>query len=213
MIEEGKITPLFPTVIMSNKINRDFTKDEMTCVLEHYDKLNTKTESIVSNDNNVFDDERLSDIKYFCEEALNQYFYKIYDPINPNDVKLRITQSWLNFTTQGKFHEKHKHYNSFLSGVLYINAYRDKDSIIFTKTETEFNWQIQSKESTAFNASHFHNSVNTGDIIIFPANLYHSTPVNNYNYVRISLAFSSFITGTVGYIDGPLKGINQLNIK
>ena len=213
MIEEGKITPLFPIVIMTNKINRDFTKDEMTCVFEHYDKLNTKTEAIVSNDNNVFDDERLANIKDFCEEVLNQYFTKVYDPINPNDVKLRITQSWLNFTTQGKFHEKHKHYNSFLSGVLYINAYRDKDSIIFTKPETEFNWQIQSKESTAFNASHFHNSVNTGDIIIFPANLYHSTPVNNNNYVRISLAFSSFITGTIGYIDGPLKGINQLNIK
>lgn len=213
MKEEGQIITVFPTTILSNKINREFTKDELICILDYFDELNSKTEDITTTDMYILDNERLSDIKSFCQEILNDYFLKVYDPINPNDVKLKITQSWLNFTSNGKYHEKHKHYNSFMSGIIYINAYKDKDSIIFSKADTEFNWQIQCKESNPYNASHFHYSVNTGDILIFPSNLYHSTPINNNNYVRISLAFSSFIDGVIGYVEGPLKQINQLNIK
>ena len=210
---QERIIPLFPTFVMSNRLDRDITADELNCILSYYDKLNETTEDITSREQTVLDNERLSGLKSFCEEILNDYFIKIYNPINPDDVRLNITESWLNFTSGNKYHEKHKHYNSFMSGILYINAYRDKDSIIFTKADSEFNWQIQPKESTEFNSTNFHLSVGTGDIIIFPSNLYHSTPVTGNSYLRISLAFSSYIVGTVGYIQGPLTGINQLTIK
>lgn len=213
MKEQERIIPLFPTFVMSNKLHRDITIDELNCILDYNDKLNEITEGITSKEQTVLDNERLSDLKSFCEEILNDYFIKIYNPINPDDVRLKITQSWLNFTSGEKFHEKHKHYNSFMSGILYINAYRDKDSIVFTKADSDFNWQIHPKEPSEFASTNFHLSVSTGDIIIFPSNLYHSTPITNNNYLRISLAFNSYIAGTIGFVEGPLKGINQLTIK
>lgn len=213
MKEQEKILRLFPTYIVCKKLDRDITIDELNCILDYYDKLNEVSEGIISREQTVLENKRLYNLKVFCEETLNDYFIKIYNPINPNDVKIKITESWLNFTSGNKFHEKHKHYNSFLSGILYINAFKDKDSIIFTKPDSDFNWQIQPKEPSEFNSTNFHLSVETGDILIFPSNTYHSTPVTNNNYVRISLAFSSFISGNIGFIEGPLKGINQLNIK
>ena len=213
MKEQERIISLFPTFVMSNRLDRDITTDELNCILDYNDKLNETTEGITSREQTVLENERLSGLKSFCEEILNDYFIKIYNPINPDDVALKITESWLNFTIGNKFHEKHKHYNSFMSGILYINAYRDKDSIVFTKADSDFNWQIHPKEPSEFNSTNFHLSVGTGDIIIFPSNLYHITPVTNNNYLRISLAFSSYIVGTIGFIEGPLKGINQLTIK
>jgi hypothetical protein len=210
---EENIIPIFPTIIYTNKLKREFTEGELKCVLDYYNKSNAESNDILSIDMNVLDNVNLSDIKSFCQEILNDFFLKIYNPINPDEVQLKITQSWLNFTYGDRYHESHKHYNSFMSGVLYINAFKDKDSIIFKKPDSDFNWQIQSKESTMYHCSHSHHNVSNGDIYIFPSNLYHSTPKTNNNHIRISLAFNSFLFGTIGYVEGPLKEINKLKIK
>ena len=210
---EGKFINLFPTIVLSNKLNREFTFDELNCILDYQDKLNPITGNITSQDMYVLDNEKLFELKSFCQEVLDEYFIKVYNPINPNDVRLQITQSWLNFTSEDKFHEKHRHFNSVISGIIYINANRENDSIIFTKLDSEDFWQIQPKELNEYNSRNCFFKVGTKDIIIFPSNLYHSTPQTNNNYLRISLAFSSFITGTIGYIEGPIKGINELKIK
>ena len=212
MNNQENILTIFPTVVYTNKINREFTKDELNCILDHYDKANAASHDILSTDMNVLDNEKLSDIKAFCQEMLDDFFLKVYNPINPNDVKLKLTQSWLNFTQGDRYHESHKHYNSFMSGVIYINAFKDKDSIIFKKPDTDFNWQIQSKHSSIYHCSHSHHSVGIGDIFIFPSNLYHGTPKTNNHHLRISLAFNSFLSGTIGYVEGPLKEINKLKI-
>jgi hypothetical protein len=212
MINSSEIIPLFPTTIMTNNINRQFTLDELNCILDYNDKLNPITGNITSKDMYVLDNDKLYDIKLFCQNILNDYFFKIYDPVNPNDVKLVITQSWLNFTMHEQHHEKHKHYNSFLSGIIYINAFKDKDGIIFSKADSDFNWQIQSKNQNPFNSKDFFLSVGIGDIVIFPSNMYHSTMQTNNDYIRISLGFSSFIDGTIGYLDGKIEGINKLKI-
>jgi hypothetical protein len=46
---------------------------------------------------------------------------------------MRLTQSWLNYTKPGQFHHKHAHPNSFISGVLYMKAARQRDKIYFYK--------------------------------------------------------------------------------
>ena len=35
-------------------------------------------------------------------------------------------------------------------------------------------------------------------IILFPSNLYHSVKINKNDYTRISLAFNTFLRGTIG---------------
>jgi hypothetical protein len=44
-----------------------------------------------------------------------------------------ITQSWANYTKKNQYHHTHEHPNSFISGVLYINANEAHDKITMHK--------------------------------------------------------------------------------
>jgi len=206
-MEIGFILPIFPIVITKNKIERHFTQKELDYMLSYQDKLRENE----SNTENIYilENEELCDIKKLCEDALKDYLLQVYDPINNDDIKLNITHSWLNFTKKGQFHHPHTHHNSILCGCLYINADEKKDTIVFTKAESAENWQIQNKNN--INNNNFTLSVSSGDIIIFPSNLTHSVPVIETEG-RFSLAFNSFFSGSIGFMEGSMKGINFLKI-
>ena len=209
-MQKGLILPIFPTVITMNKMERDFTEQEMTCLMSFKDKLRDSYPNTL--DIYILENEPLSKIKEICERVLNEYLLEINKPINPNDISLKITHSWLNFTKKDQYHPPHTHHNSILCGVLYVNANREKDKIRFTKSETGENWQIQTNNvSNIFSSNTFELSVNTGDIVIFPSNLTHSVPLIE-DETRLSLAFNSFYSGNIGFTEGPLKGVNFVKI-
>lgn len=208
-MEKGFVLPIFPTVVTMNKMERYFTLEELDFMLSFKDKVRENESN--TKDIYILENEVLSDIKKICENALRDYLLQIYDPVNPNDIELKITHSWLNFTKKGQFHHKHTHHNSFLCGCLYINAKKGKDTIIFTKMDSGENWQIQSNQSNSFNSNQFVLTVQTGDIVIFPSNLTHSVPLIEEDG-RLSLAFNSFFSGNIGFIEGPMKGINFVKI-
>jgi uncharacterized protein (TIGR02466 family) len=112
-------------------------------------------------------------------------------------VTAYITQSWLNFTSEKQWHHKHEHPNSFLSGVYYIDADAENDKITFFKngykqlklTPSEWNW---------WNADSWWFTVKTGSIVVFPSHLTHMVEQKAGNNVRCSLAFNTFLRGSVG---------------
>ena len=208
-MEKGFVLPIFPTVITMSKMERHFTQQEIDFMLSYKDKVRENESN--TEDIYVLENEVLSDIKKVCEDALKDYLLQIYDPINPNDINLNITHSWLNFTKKGQFHHKHTHHNSFLCGCLYINARKGKDTIIFTKMDSGENWQIQTNNENGYNSNQFVVTVGTGDLIIFPSTLTHSVPLIEEDG-RLSLAFNSFFSGNIGFIEGPMKGINFVKI-
>ena len=208
-MEKGFILPIFPTVITMNKINRSFTQEELNFMLSFKDKVRENQSN--TEDIYILENQKLLDIKKLCENALNDYLLQVYDPINPNNISLKITHSWLNFTKKGQFHHPHTHHNSILCGCLYVIATKDKDTITFTKMDSGENWQIQTNNENSINSNQFTISVETGDIIIFPSNLTHTVPTIETDG-RVSLAFNSFFSGNIGFIEGPLKGINFLKI-
>lgn len=205
-----EIVPMFPTSVLLNNIGREFTKDELDCILDYKEEVRENTGNITTNDVFVLEKERLSNIKMLVEEALNDYLHQVYEPIN--DLKLKSTISWLNFTEKNQYHHKHNHHNSFVSGCLYINADRKSDCIVFTKRATGDNFQLQSSEYNPFNSNEFTVPVGTGDLVLFPSNLIHSVPKTNHDYTRVSLAFNSFFSGELGFIDGEMSGINYLKL-
>jgi ectoine hydroxylase-related dioxygenase (phytanoyl-CoA dioxygenase family) len=95
---------------------------------------------------------------------------------------------------------------------LYINANRESDCIVFSKRATGDNFIIQSSEYTAFNSNEFTVPVHTGDLVLFPSNLIHSVPKTNHDYTRVSLAFNSFFSGELGFVNGDMSGINYLKL-
>jgi uncharacterized protein (TIGR02466 family) len=209
---QGEPVSMFPTSLLLNNIGRDFTHDELDCVLEYKDTVRSNTGNITTKDVLVLENPRLAGLKSLVEEALQDYLIQVYNPINPDKIRLVPTQSWLNFTDKTQYHHKHYHHNSIISGCLYINAKRESDSIVFTKRATGEPWQIQALEQNYFNCNEFTVPVNTGDLVLFPSNLIHSVPKTEHEYTRISLAFNSFWDGELGFIKGAIDGINFLRI-
>ena len=207
-----ELVSLFPSCLLLNTIEEPFTQDELDFILEYKDDVRVSTGNITTNDVLVLENPRLARLKKIVEEALQDYLIQLYNPINPDNIKLVVTQSWLNYTDKTQYHHKHHHHNSVISGCLYINAIKDKDSIVFTKRATGDNWQLQALEQNYFNCNEFTVNVGTGDVVLFPSNMLHSVPKTNHEHSRISLAFNSFWEGELGFMSGPLEKINFLRI-
>lgn len=207
-----ELVSLFPTSLLVNNIGRSLTDEELDCVLDYQDTVRANTGNITTKDVLVLENPKLAGLKKLVEEALQDYLMQVYNPINPDKIRLVVTQSWLNFTDKTQYHHKHYHHNSIISGCLYINARKDSDCIMFTKRATGEPWQIQALEQNYFNCNEFTVPVETGDLVLFPSNLIHSVPQTDHDYTRISLAFNSFWDGELGFVKGAIDGINFLRV-
>jgi len=197
------LTPLFPTSVVSVNINRDFSQEEIDFVNANKENISTNGGNTVSNDSYVFENECLFKLKQEALKAVEFYFNEIIIP--SSKVSPYITQSWLNYTEPGENHHKHNHSNSYLSGVIYINADGNHDKIHFYK-QTYSQIKLYTKEPTIYNTESWWLPVKTGDILIFPSHLAHSVEKTTSKDTRISLAFNTFVKGVIG----SEKGLTEL---
>jgi uncharacterized protein (TIGR02466 family) len=187
---------LFPTAVMIDNISRNFTADE----IEYFKNLkiinnmfNLRTENSY-----ILDAEEMADLKRYIQDSVNNYFTDIYQP--SNEVEIYITQSWINISDTNDQHHPHSHPNSFISGILYISADRNIDSINFYKPEHS-TIKIVPMEYNHYNSSSWYFNVGFGDLILFPSFLKHSVDIVKESEIRkerISLSFNTFLKGTVG---------------
>ena len=145
---------------------------------------------------------KLMPLKQRIMEHINVYFDQVY--ASKTDVIPYITQSWINYTDENQFHHKHSHPNSLVSGVLYLNADIDLDSIIFYRPKQYQTITIDTKDDcyNVFNSSLWTYSVKTRDIILFPSSLEHSVETKKGKNTRMSLAFNVFVKGNIGSTQG-----------
>jgi uncharacterized protein (TIGR02466 family) len=186
------INDLFPTPVavfkyekLSEK-NINFLKNQTTTPNQF---------NRTSEDTYILKQKCLSHLKDFVEKCLQQYFMQVYCP--KNDVKLKITQSWVNYTNYGQAHHKHSHPCSFVSGCYYINASSETDKIYFYKSENNM-LVFDSNEWNVYNSGSWWLPVQTGDLILFPSNLEHSVEPVVEKETRMSLSFNSFPVGKIG---------------
>jgi uncharacterized protein (TIGR02466 family) len=192
---ESTINGIFPIPIYLSQLKRTLTKKELSLVdkskLDHY----KNDGNITSNDTYILNNKLFSSLKNELNLRVKDYFDKIISP--SGNITPYITQSWLNYTETNQYHHKHKHPNSLVSGVFYINCMEEFDKIKFFKE----NYQIISPEIKNFNLWNSESwwfSVKTGDIIMFPSSLSHMVENKEGTNTRISLAFNVFIKGKVG---------------
>lgn len=196
-MNEPTIELLFPTPVMFTDIGRDFTQTELDFMQSHSteDKTNRNVGNVTSNNNYILEEPEMLDIKTTVTEAVNMYIQRIYKPKYPAEAY--VTQSWLNFTAKGEFHHKHEHPNSFISGVLYIQTDATKDRITFHRREYR-QMQLSTDTYDIYNSDSWWFSVKTGGIVMFPSSLTHNVEEVTSDETRISLAFNTFIKGTLG---------------
>jgi uncharacterized protein (TIGR02466 family) len=197
MITAENIINLFPTCAAKGKLERDFTAKEMKH-LKPDDELDMRpNEGNRSSKNNyILDLPVFKKLKKELEIATNEYFQTVWMP--KTDCSVYITQSWLNTTTAGQYHHKHEHPNSFISGVLYIDADVENDRIQFFAAKPYQQLTVDPKEFTYFNSSSWWLSVESRDIMLFPSSLTHMVTTKNGENTRTSLAFNTFLRGVWG---------------
>jgi uncharacterized protein (TIGR02466 family) len=205
-MNEPNIELLFPVPIMFNKLDREFTKTELDSVNKHckstYNNYGNKT----SNNNYILNEPEFKDLHDIVLNHINKYVEIIVKP--KYEVTPYITQSWLNYTKHGEYHHKHEHPNSYLSGVLYINANEEKDTIYFHQN-TYQQIYVEPSEFTVHNSQSWWFKVKTGGIVLFPSHLTHHVDNVTSDKTRISLSFNTFIKGTLGNN----KSLTELIIK
>jgi len=195
---EHKLYGIFPTPVMKFKLDREFTNKELEFFEFCRKDTNPNIGNTVSVNTECLDDSCMVEIKEFCNNALNVYLKEIYCPKYPNHIKLKVTQSWLNYSRVNEFHHNHYHPNSIVSGVLYINADKELDEIVFTKHGSPRPLEIISAGLNDYNTYETTFKVGKYELILFPSELYHRVPNTKNRDVRISLAFNSFFEGKLG---------------
>lgn len=187
-----EVLGLFPIAVSRCQLGRDFSKSELQFVESKSLRPNDGNSS--SEDTDVLSAVEMLELKNFIEKNLNKYFKIIHDPMH--DVRLRITQSWLNVTLPNQYHHQHEHPNSFISGVLYISADREKDKIQFTRNQYQQIY-VTPNNYNLFNSGTWWIDVGAGDLVLFPSSLSHSVPKITEG-TRVSLSFNTFPVGTMG---------------
>ena len=192
---ESTIHGLFPTPIYITKLTKNFSDTEYKFIEQS--KLNTfKNEgNTISADNYILNAKPFSNLKKQLDEIVKDYFNKII--LTSNNIEPYITQSWLNYTEETQYHHIHEHANSLVSGVLYINADKKNDKIKFFNNQYQ-QIKLEVKEYNLYNSISWWFEVETLDVILFPSSLTHAVEVKKGTNTRISLAFNTFIKGTVG---------------
>jgi len=194
-MKEAVISSIFPTPIYMSKLNRTLTPLELKFVNKSKKDIYKNEGNVTSNDNYILNKKPFIKIKKELDKRIHDYFNKVL--LTTDNVVPYITQSWLNFTEKNQYHHKHKHPNSLVSGVFYINCHKELDKIKFFKDGYKMikpeikDWNLWNSESWWF-------PVKTGDIILFPSSLTHMVENKEGDNTRISLAFNVFIKGTIG---------------
>jgi len=192
------LSGLFPTPIYIEKRDSDLDSTEeieIENIIKEGMRRNTGNSHTINS--YIFDD-KLKEIKQFCEQQIRTY---VKDIINPKEeLDFYITQSWLNITKPGEYHHKHTHQNSIISGVFYISTEGD-DKITFSDPNAAAKEVIvfASKEFNIWNSSTWFFPINNNELILFPSWLSHQVKANEQATTnRISISFNTFVRGTLG---------------
>ena len=153
----------------------------------------------MSEDKYIFND-KLQDIKEFCEDHIDNYVKEVHNP--RKDLEFYITQSWLNYTKLGGSHGMHTHQNSWISGVFYLSA-PEGNGICFYDPNMRIK-RILKIDSSLENPSQWSGEkinvpLETNKLVLFPSWLGHAVDPNpEQTTTRLSLAFNVFFTGPIG---------------
>jgi uncharacterized protein (TIGR02466 family) len=194
-MNERKVTIVFPTTITFGNIDRKFSNSELEFFKKQEENVIKNEGNITSMDSYLFKHKVMNTLHNEVLLSLQHYINNII--VASDKVKPYVTQSWLNYTDPGQYHHVHSHPNSFLSGVVYIDADEKYDSIVFCKNQFD-QIKLQPKEFNLHNSESWAIPVKTGDIIVFPSSLMHRVDKTINPKTRISLSFNSFLRGNIG---------------
>ena len=99
------IQNIFPTPIYTTKIDRGFTKQELNFVKQQKKHCTNNQGNINTKDNYILNRKEFKNIKKFLDKHCKDYLDTVICP--KDNIKIYITQSWLNYTDANHYHHRH----------------------------------------------------------------------------------------------------------
>ena len=197
--------PLYQTSIGINEEEKKVLMGEKQWVGQEDNIL------IQSEDDQILNLDGVERIKNEISKHIKKYIKSVISPLE-DDTEFIITQSWINIINDG-FHHKHRHQNSVISGVFYVNTL--KDFIEFDSPLAPL-WDmlsVPSKELNEFNSFNYRQQVHPGKLILFPSYLTHGVPGRFKTegidqQPRCSVSFNTFPVGRLGGSHEQHPGVN-----
>ena len=189
------VHPLFPEPVYVSTLGRALTKEELKTINKYKKETYKNHGNTTSSDTYVLENKTLKNLKEDLRKKVIDYFDKII--CTSNSIIPYITQSWINYTETNQFHHRHFHYNSYVSGIFYIDAKKEVDQITFYRRGQK-TFELIVARYNDFNSASWWCSVQTGDVVLFPSSLHHGVEKKKGPDTRISLSFNVFFKGKIG---------------
>lgn len=153
-------------------------------------------EFLLSESVNILDYKELENIKNHIVKAFDVYKDNILEIENT----FYISQSWSTINKKNSMHTKHNHPNTLFSCVFYVDADNSGINFFFNKSAIQqaFNFSYKIKKHNIHNSTSWSVPVNTGDMVIFPGDIKHSSFINESDKERIIVGANFFIKGEIG---------------
>jgi len=193
------VLDIFPTPVGIHNLSRKLTREEIAVLNDARDNTYPNGGGNLTTVNTyILEIDELLDLKNLLTKYVNDYFKQVF---NPNtEMELYITQSWLNINDNGTGHHPHKHPNSLLSCVYYIESY-DGDQITFLNPNNNFlgNISVSSDNPSRWCSYDLNIPALKNHLLIFPSELCHMVPKrpNTQNGTRVSLSFNTWFKGEI----------------
>lgn len=188
------IVTLFPTPVGVFELP-ELSVDQMSWIMSQDVRPNSSNRT--SQNTCLLDDEALVCLRDNIKSCVSEYTTGINK--TPDNVSLRITQSWCNYNGKGEWHHKHCHQNSVLSGVYYVHTDEEDKIYFYNEKLTNETIQVKPTEFNEYNSRSWWLPATQGTLILFPSELPHSVSERTHNGPdRVSLSFNTFYTGTIG---------------
>ena len=190
---------LFPEPVYFSRLERVLTKKELRTINKYKEKAYKNHGNLTSLDKYVLENKALEDLKKDLNKEVINYFNEVV--CTSNSIIPYITQSWINYTEVNQFHHQHSHANSYVSGVFYIAADEEVDTIKFDKRCSP-EIVLDVLKYNIFISKGWRRPIQTGDVLLFPSSLLHGVEPKKGMNTRISLSFNVFVKGTLGNSKG-----------
>ena len=189
---------IFPTPLYITKFSNTEFCDDAVKVLEKFtiDDKSAETKHCWTTHDDLHLRQSFSNVVSKIKDEVKYAF----DQLGVIREEEKITCMWANISDADNRHALHPHSNSFMSGVLYLEAPEQPGNIGF-RDPRQGNDVISPdyEEHSIFKNRTIEVKPEKGLLIIFPSWLYHGTTAGNFsvNEKRISLSFNIMPKGRV----------------
>ena len=199
---------IFPIPIYFAKVKK-FTDMELKVVRSLENKTVRNEGNYFTRDTYILNSKHFQNIKKQLDEHVLKYFDKVIS--TKDKIAPYITQSWINYTKEGEYHHSHAHPNSLVSGILYLDADKDNDKILFEKINYK-RISFSKNKYNLYNSDSWFFPVETCDLLLFPSETQHKVEYKRGKNVRTSLSFNVFIKGDIGTVPMFYDDLRELSI-